>query len=146
MVCRFLKDRKQFFCIDGNVSAVCSVLSGVIQGSVIGSILFMLFINDLPDLIKFAFILLYADDLKLLYGVKSIADRKLLQDDINAAYLWSIRRRLRLSLDKLIYFHVGCRLDDHVFPCGPHVIKQSPSVKDLGVIFSNNMSFRARFI
>ena len=56
----------------------------------------MLFINDLPDVIKFAFILLYADDLKLLCGVKflkSVADRKLLQDDINAVYLWSIRWR-----------------------------------------------------
>ena len=118
-----MRDRKQFVCIDSNVSAVCSVPSGVIQGSVIGSLLFMLFINDLPDVIKFAFILLYADDLKLLCGVKSIADRKLLQDDINAVYLWSIRWRLRLSLDKLKYFHVGCRLDDHVFTCGPHVIK-----------------------
>ena len=80
----FLRDRKQFVCIDGNVSAVYSVLNGVIQGSVIGSLLFMLFINDLPDVIKFAFILFYADDFKLLCGVKSIADRKLLHDDINA--------------------------------------------------------------
>ena len=87
----FLRDRKQFVCIDGNVSAAFSAPSGVIQGSVIGSLLFMLFINDLPDIIKFAFILFYADDLKLLCGVKSIADKKLLQDDINAVYLWSIR-------------------------------------------------------
>ena len=106
----------------------------------------MLFISDLPDVIKFAFILLYADDLKLLCGVKFIADRKLLHDDINAAYLWSIRWRLRLNLDKLnIYFHVGCGLDDHVFTCGPHVIKQSASIKDFGVMFSNNMSFRERY-
>ena len=105
----------------------------------------MLFINDLPDVIKFAFILLYADHLKLLSGAKSIADRKLLQDQINAVYLWSIRWRLRLSLDKLIYFHVGCRLDDHVFTCGSHIIKQSASVKDLGVMFSNNMSFRKHY-
>ena len=105
----------------------------------------MLFINDLPDVIKFAFILLYADDLKLLCGAKSIADRKLLQDDINVVYLWSIRWQLRLSLDKLIYFHVGCRQDDHVFTCGPHVIKQSTSVKDLGVMFYNNMGFREHY-
>ena len=95
-----MRDKKQFVCIDGNASAVCSVPSGVIQDSVIGSLLFMLFINDLPDVIKFTFILLYADNLKLLCGVKSIADRKLLQDDITAVYLWSIRWRLRLSLDK----------------------------------------------
>ena len=119
----FLRDKKKFVCIDGNVSVVCSVPSGIIQDSVIGSLLFMLFINDLPDLIKFAFILLNADDLKLLCGAKSIADRKLLQNDINAVYLWSIRWRLRLSLDKLTYFHVGCRLDDQFFACGSHVIK-----------------------
>ena len=105
----------------------------------------MLFINDLPDLIKFAFISLYADDLKLLCGVKAIADRKLLQDDISAVYLWSIRWQLCLSLVKLIYFHVGCRLDDHVFTCGPPFIRQSASVKDLGVIFSNNMNFREHY-
>ena len=105
----------------------------------------MLFINDLPDVIKFAFILLYADDLKLLCDVKSIADRKLLQDDNNAVYLWLTRWRLRLSLDKLIYFHVGCRLGDHVFTCGPHVMMQSASAKDLGILFSNNISFREHY-
>ena len=85
----------RFFCEIGNnlfalmVMSLRSVqYSRVIQGSVIGSLLFMLFINDLPDVIKFGFILLYADDLKLLCSVKSIADRKLLQDDINAVYLW----------------------------------------------------------
>ena len=109
-----MRDRKQFVCIDGTISAVCSVPSGVIQGSVIGSLLFMLFINNLPEVTKFAFILLYADDLKLLCGVKSIADIKLLQDNIYAVYLWSIRWRVRLNLDKLIYFHVGCRLGDHI--------------------------------
>ena len=51
----------------------------------------MLFISDLPNVIKFAFILLCADDFKLLCSVKFIADKKLLQDDINAVYLWSIR-------------------------------------------------------
>ena len=72
----FLRDRKQFVCFDDNISAVCSVPSGVIQGCIIGSLLFILFINDLPDVIKLAFIFLYADDLKLLCGVKSIADKK----------------------------------------------------------------------
>ena len=137
-----MRDGKQFVCIDGNVSVVCSVPSGVIQGSVIGSLLFMLFINDSPDVNKIAFILLYADDLELLCGVKSIADEKLQQNDINSVYLWSFRWRLCLSLDKLVYFHVGCRLDDHVFTCDPHVIKQSATVNDLGVMFSNNMSFK----
>ena len=52
---------------------------------------------------------------------------------------------LRMSLDKLLYFPVGCRLDDHVFTCGPHVIKQSASVKDLRVMFSNYMSLREHY-
>ena len=91
-------------------------------------------------------LLFYCMHMTLSYcGVKSIANRKLLQDDINVVYLWSIRWQLRLSLDKLIYFHVGCRLEDHVFTCDLHVIKQSVSVKDLDVMFSNNMSFREHY-
>ena len=52
-------------CVEGNFSNFMKVLSGIPQGSVLGPLLFILFINDLPDCIK-SFIKIFADDLKII--------------------------------------------------------------------------------
>ena len=72
----------------GEVSNWKSVLSGVPQGSVLGPILFLIYINDLDDDIT-SKVLKFADDTKVFRKIESDADRQQLQDDLNKLNEWS---------------------------------------------------------
>ena len=72
--------------------------SGVPQSSHLGPILFLLFINDLPDRIIYSKSLLFADDLKFFRTVSNINDCFLLQLDINAVVDWCVANNLQLNI------------------------------------------------
>ena len=78
----WLTDRRQSVVVDGEVSSWKSVLSGVPQGSVLGPILLLVYINDLEVGVT-GNILKFADDTKLFRKVKEIGDKQNLQDDID---------------------------------------------------------------
>ena len=85
----YLQRRFQCVRIGDSLSTLCKVLSGVPQGSVLGPLLFVIFINDLPDCIKSAIPFIFADDTKCLIAVRSLTDTDKLQEDINSAANWS---------------------------------------------------------
>ncbi|CAB3981175.1 Hypothetical predicted protein, partial [Paramuricea clavata] len=66
------------------------VCSGVPQGSVLGPILFLLYVNDLPDAVTYSTVACFADDTKIFRRIDSITDAMLLQDDINNLESWSM--------------------------------------------------------
>ena len=82
----FLNNRKQAVCVNGTVSKWAKVMSGVPQGSVLGPVLFIIYINSLPDSVT-NHIKLFADDNKLWAPVKTIEDCDALQNDITASSL-----------------------------------------------------------
>ena len=85
---QWLTDRRQRVVVDGEVSSWKSVLSGVPQGSVLGPILFLVYINDLEEGVT-GKILKFADDTKLFTKTKEIGDKFFLQDDIDKLVKWS---------------------------------------------------------
>ena len=85
---QWLTDRRQRVVVDGEVSSWKSVLSGVPQGSVLGPILFLVYINDLEEGVT-GKILKFADDTKLFRKVKEIGDKQNLQDDVDTLVKWS---------------------------------------------------------
>ena len=103
----YLLDRKQKVCINGFESQIKPVHHGVPQGSVLGPILFLLYINDLHKCIKFSENYHFADDTNLL----SISDYKTLQNNINcdlkSLHKWLLANKISLNKDKteLIFFH-----------------------------------------
>ena len=89
IVC-FLANRKQRVVLGKSVTDWVDVLSGVPEGSVLGTLLFLVFINDLPEnFIKEC--CLYADDNKIIAPISSQNDSQLFQNDINKLDEWSTK-------------------------------------------------------
>ena len=74
--------------LEDELSSWKSVRSGMPQGSVRGPTLFVIFINDMPDVVR-SMCQLFADDAKIFRSIKSLDDNKVLQGDINKLTEWS---------------------------------------------------------
>ena len=96
---KWLIDRRQRVVVDGEVSNWKAVLSGVPQGSVLGPILFLIYINDLDDDIT-SKVLKFADDTKVFRKIKSDADRQHLQDYLNKLIEWSEKWQMLFNFGK----------------------------------------------
>ena len=99
-----LSGRSQKVVLDGQASDPIRVLSCVRQGSVLGPVLFLIFINDLPENIRSS-VRLFADDCVLYRNIKSPMDCQILQDDLNSLAQWETDWQMtRHPLDKHIQF------------------------------------------
>ena len=99
----YLKDRLQCVLVNGQRSDFLPVISGVLQGSILGPLLFLIYINNLPSAIKFVRAFLFADDTKCYKRIKDTVDILHLQEDINSFFSWSIRDNLLLNLFKCVF-------------------------------------------
>ena len=84
----FLSNRKQRVSVNGALSDITDVTSGVPQGSVLGPVLFLLYINDINGNIKSS-IRLFADDSIIYRKLSSKSDHEMLQTDLNQLQTWS---------------------------------------------------------
>jgi exonuclease III len=97
----YLTNRKQFSTICGENSELSDVLSGVPQGSILGPLLFIIFINDMPDVIDdHTSIALYADDAKVFREIKTYEDALKLQEQLDRIVHWSNQWLLKFNARK----------------------------------------------
>ena len=99
----FLKDRRQRVVLGEAMSSWLDVISGVPQGSVLGPLLFIVFINDLPRSVKDCMCRLFADDTKLLAAIRNAADMALVQKDIDTLVKWASDWIMSFKVDKCKY-------------------------------------------
>ena len=105
----FLTNRSQKVVVDGQSSSTKPVTSGVPQGSVLGPILFVIYINDLPEVIQ-CFIKLFADDSKLYRRVSKMGHVEILQSCLNRAVTWADIWEMFFNLIKCHHLHIGKKL------------------------------------
>ena len=102
----FLIERSQVVKVNHTESEPTSVPSGVPQGSVLGPVLFVLYINDLPETVK-SDILLFADDTKIMRTITTREDACTLQNDVDSLQHWSHKWLLNFNADKCHVLTIG---------------------------------------
>uniref|UniRef100_A0A1Y1N254 Reverse transcriptase domain-containing protein n=2 Tax=Photinus pyralis TaxID=7054 RepID=A0A1Y1N254_PHOPY len=139
----YLSLRKTRVKFNGVNSAEFYPSSGVPQGTLLGPFLFLLYINDLPRVIKNSKALLFADDLKLFNKVQSPSDCLNIQEDINSVIKWCIKNKLKLNINKCKVLTFTRSKNPLLFDykMNGKVLLRVTSVKDLGVFFNTNLNF-----
>lgn len=139
----YLMNRTCVVCIDGVFSDKYVPTSGVPQGSVLGPLLFNLFVNDIASCFINARHLMYADDLKIFLAVRSLNDIMLLQEDIDRLGKWSINNGLTINQSKCLHvtFHKCRNVILSQFKIFDHILESVLEVHDLGVVFDAKFTF-----
>ena len=122
------------------------VLSGVPQGSLLGPLLFAIYINDLPDIFQNTIPYIFADNTKCLKTIKAPVDSCLLQLDLDNLSEWSQSSNLSFNQNKFVhiqFWKTGTTSHDYYIN-GTKIITQE-STKDLGIILSNNLDWSGHY-
>jgi len=132
----WLTNRYQRVVISGEESEWVEVTSGVPQGSVLGPVLFVIYINDLDENIL-SKILKFADDTKLVRGIKTFEDYYDLGEDLSKLYKWSEDWQMSFNLDKCKVMHIGNNNNLSSYSMGGQDLEEVDEERDLGVIINN---------
>lgn len=139
----FLTGRSQKVVIDGEESQSIPVTSGVPQGSVLGPILFLLFIDDLPQYTKSSQVRLFADDTIVYLTITSIDDCNRLQDDLKQLEQWEQDWLMEFHPAKCNVLRITRKKSKTSFPYTLHgqVLEEVASAKYLGITISDDMTW-----
>lgn len=135
----FLSNRYQQVQVCDSLSDPLPVVSGVPQGSVLGPLLFTIYVDDVDDCLQYSHIYKFADDIKLLFCFSNSNPPTLLQDDLSRVISWCSTWMLKINIKKCACVHFGrnnpetvITIDDVPIPCRNELL-------DLGVMISNTL-------
>ena len=146
----YLHDRIHFTSVINTPSNYLPVMSGVPQGSILGPLLFIIFINDLPECISSANPFLFADDTKLVKCITSTEDQLELQTDINQLSSWCTTWNMQLNEGKCNVLRITHPSWHEENPNTLYSIHNShlnfaTKEKDLGLCIANNLSWSLHY-
>ena len=136
----WLKNRKQWVEVDGEQSEEADVGSGVPQGSVLGPLLFLIYINDIDGAAMYLELLKkFADDTKLAKIIRSPEDAQKLQDCLDSLGRWGEKWNMDFNVKKCKVMHIGRSNPKHKYFMNGAELKEVDSEKDIGVCIAANL-------
>lgn len=145
-IAAFLSYRQQQVALEGNLSSPVDVVSGVPQGTVLGPLLFLTFINDLPDCVKFSTTKLFADDCLLVKRIASQNDSLQLQQDLSALEHWETTWQMEFNPSKCNVIRIAPDKKKVVLPTSYSLhgqnLETTASSKYLGVAITEDLSWK----
>ena len=140
----FLIGRQQRVVVNSIPSKNEAVTSGVPQGSVLGPVLFLIFINDLPDTLDVA-VQIFADDTKIFHHVNDKEDQSKLQENLTKLETWAETWQMRFHPQKCKVMHIGKDTEEFQYTMRSDgksfKLEYTKEERDLGVIVDNSLSF-----
>jgi Reverse transcriptase (RNA-dependent DNA polymerase) len=139
----YLTSRRQYVKACGSRSRYLTVRSGVPQGSHLGPLLFIIFINDTASCFQSLNFLLYADDLKIFIPVRNQCDVDSAQAEMDFFSQWCIDNRLQLNLKKCksMTFSRSLTPIRTSYVLSGYTLSQVDSISDLGVTLDSKLNF-----
>lgn len=139
----YLTERANAVLFKGKKSSKFVPTSGVPQGSILGPLLFILFVNDIPSLLK-NLCLFYADDLKIFKAIRSFEDCLNLNESLKILSNWCSKWDLQLNVTKC--YHMSIFRNRHKSVNFTYTINSQPlnevfQISDLGVLYTSSFSF-----
>jgi hypothetical protein len=141
----FLSERRQKVRVGEAQSSWTKVKSGVPQGSVLGPVLFLFYVNDMPDNCM-TNVLMFADDTKASNAIQSKEESEKLQEDLNSLHGWTEKWQLQFNKKKCKVLHIGPKNQQYTYSItdptkAPSILEASSYEKDLGVCMDNQLVF-----
>ena len=139
----FLALRSQRVLVDGESSDFCKVVSGVPQGTVLGPVLFLVFINDLPSTVN-SQCKLFADDLVIYREVKCREDEKRMQEDLDKLSEWEDTWGMKFHPDKCEHIIITRKRSPHIssYTLRGHQLQTVSEAKYLGVTITSKLEWK----
>ena len=146
-VADYLTSRSQCVVVEGDQSGTAEVLSGVPQGSVLGPLLFLIYIDEISSvsLSPESSRVIFADDVCIYRPISSCGDFRYVQDDIEVIEEWSIENFRNLNPSKCKYMLISRKrtpsMPDEPLVLGDLPLQRVDAFKYLGVLLSQDMSW-----
>ena len=134
----WLSGRVQRVGLNGTVSSWKPVASGVPQGSVLGPVLFLIYINDLEEDVS-NWLLKFADDTKLFGEVNNSLDAGIMQADLDRMCQWSREWQMMFNVEKCKVMHIGKRSTKQDYKMNGKILEAVEKEKDLGILISHDL-------
>ena len=141
----FLKNRKQHVLIEGIKSNSSAVVSGSVQGSVLGPVIFLMFISDMAEELETK-PKLFVDDAKIKEKIETEEDVKVMQENLEKLYEWQTKNNMKFNGKKFQVLRYGSNEElknntMYFTEETENVIEQFSELRDLGIILSDDAKF-----